>query len=91
MRGGSGEGCLSEGQQQEGGGGVEKIANREVCVCVCVCWEGELWGEGGRGGMVRGASVKASNRKVEEVWKKQQTERCVCAGRVSCEGEKCWG
>ena len=28
--------------------------------------------------MVRGASVKASNRKVEEVWKKQQTERCVC-------------
>ena len=30
--GGSGEGCLSEGQQQEGGGGVEETANREVCV-----------------------------------------------------------
>ena len=26
------------------------------------------------------ASVKASNRKVEEVWKKQQTERCVGGG-----------
>ena len=50
-----------------------------------------MGGGGGGNGMVRGASVKASNRKVEEVWKKQQTERCVCAGRVSCEGEKCWG
>ena len=46
MRGGSGEGCLSEGQQQEGGGGLEETANREVCVCVCagrVSCEGEKW------------------------------------------------